>query len=286
MSKNLENEYRALTETEIPDLWNRIEAQLDASESNQPRNIVAECHEDNSKVENSTANERDRKKVISISAIRKMAGLAAAVLCVALLIPIISTIRNANRKNSDSAGSDMANFADVVCETEDSGAGGDNTIDIFEEGAFVCEDTAEEEDTGGACYGEMENGFSSNSSTQNSVSEAGSTDGDRYMENDDCIEETDFVEEVSDSESIVDTEIIFVRIDNVIQDEEGIWWYQGLLMEDNRETNIMLRAEGAKDTEQNPLELALGETYYFHAYPIDQSGTERQYMIIEIVYKK
>lgn len=68
MSKDFEQAYRELAQSEIPDLWNRIEAGL--SEKSTP--------------ENGQEKNLERKKWIYF---RRYAGMAAAALCVALIVP-------------------------------------------------------------------------------------------------------------------------------------------------------------------------------------------------------
>lgn len=71
MSKDFEKEYIKLAESEIPDLWNRIEAGLTEKSTH-----TAE-----------SAPEQGNKITHNIEWIRRYAGLAAAVLCIALIVP-------------------------------------------------------------------------------------------------------------------------------------------------------------------------------------------------------
>lgn len=79
MSKDLEREYKALVNSEVPDLWARIEAGLD--EKTTPRVSGKKIH------------------------FRVWAGLAAACVCVVLIVPAMTRMMRMGRSGS---GSDMA----------------------------------------------------------------------------------------------------------------------------------------------------------------------------------
>lgn len=88
MSKDFEKEYIELAQNEIPDLWDRIEAGL--TEKSAPENVIA-------------ASEKDGKNKASITIFHKRyAGLAAAILCVALIIPASILIGQTGSKDSAS----------------------------------------------------------------------------------------------------------------------------------------------------------------------------------------
>lgn len=82
MNKNLEREYRALVSSEVPDLWARIEAGLDdkktVPEKKAPETDFPEA---DSQVEHV------RSKKVNFKA---WAGLAAACVCAALIVPAVA----------------------------------------------------------------------------------------------------------------------------------------------------------------------------------------------------
>lgn len=80
MSKNLEREYRALVNSEVPDLWARIEAGLEDKKTT-PEESASEEKETDFQTENV------RSKKVNF---KMWAGLAAACVCVALIVPAMA----------------------------------------------------------------------------------------------------------------------------------------------------------------------------------------------------
>ena len=90
MSRKLESEYKNLVFQDVPDLWSRIEANLEPKQ--QPNNIV---------------NENSNKKVVSFKKRYKAWGtVAAACACVAIALPVF--INTLNNKNEFTASEEMA----------------------------------------------------------------------------------------------------------------------------------------------------------------------------------
>ena len=81
MSKNFEEEYKALADQELPDLWDRIEEGL------APR---------------STPKEPVKKSTKIVQFVRRYKGSLAAVVCVLLILPAAILISQ-NTKKSDAA---------------------------------------------------------------------------------------------------------------------------------------------------------------------------------------
>lgn len=84
MSKDFEKEYIKLAESEIPDLWNRIEAGLTEKSTHTTE----------------SAPEQENKITHNIEWIRRYAGLAAAVLCIALIVPALMLFHPTAGKSS------------------------------------------------------------------------------------------------------------------------------------------------------------------------------------------
>lgn len=84
MSKNLEKEYRALTEKDIPDLWNRIESEL------TPRTATSN-DSTSSEIEAETALNAETmpQKNKSILFLYKYRSVLAAAICVIIILPAI-----------------------------------------------------------------------------------------------------------------------------------------------------------------------------------------------------
>lgn len=103
MSKDLEREYRALVNSEVPDLWARIEAGLE-DKAAAPGDAMTDLHITDFSV---TASEmktvRDRRVNY-----RVWAGVAAACVCAALVVPAL--VRNVGVGSSDGFGSLARNF--------------------------------------------------------------------------------------------------------------------------------------------------------------------------------
>lgn len=122
MSKNFEKEYKELAQNEIPDLWDRIEAGL--KEKSAP--------------ENSTKN---KTKIIVI--FKRYAGLAAAILCVAIIIPAFRLIFQSGGKSDTSEAYDTAidEAAYDVAEAAEEAAEAETDEIIEAAGAETDEDT-------------------------------------------------------------------------------------------------------------------------------------------------
>ncbi|MDE7417984.1 MAG: hypothetical protein K2N44_17055 [Lachnospiraceae bacterium] len=85
MSKNLEREYRALVNSEVPDLWARIEAGLEDKKA-APEKADSDLRITDFPVTDSQMeNIRDKKVNFKV-----WAGLAAACVCVALVLPAMT----------------------------------------------------------------------------------------------------------------------------------------------------------------------------------------------------
>lgn len=122
MSKNFEEEYKALADQELPDLWDRIEEGL------APR---------------STPKEPVKKSTKIVQFVRRYKGSLAAVVCVLLILPAAILISR-NTKKSDAA-DHIANerFRRPVVLTEELESMPEEAA-AAEEAAAYSEDAAEE----------------------------------------------------------------------------------------------------------------------------------------------
>lgn len=137
MSKDLEKEYRALVNCEVPDLWARIEAGLDDKDSS---GIVHET----------------RKK--NVLPIKVWATVAAACVCVGFIIPVMKAhmggtkgIRNDTAaapeyvaENADGYVAEEHLMADMnqASPRDESGSGAGNNVDSAAEDAVITADAA------------------------------------------------------------------------------------------------------------------------------------------------
>lgn len=109
MSKDLEREYKAFVNSEVPDLWSRIEAGL---EEKTPSDSSAEMMD-------LRITDFHRKKI----SLKVWAGFAAACVCVALIIPAMTRMARMGGSTSNSSGQNDASppinsfdMAEVTCE--------------------------------------------------------------------------------------------------------------------------------------------------------------------------
>lgn len=124
MSKNFEEEYKALADQELPDLWDRIEEGL------APR---------------STPKEPVKKSTKIVQFVRRYKGSLAAVVCVLLILPAAILISQ-NTKKSDAA-DQIANerFRRPVVLTEELESMPEEAAAAAGEEASYPEDAAEED---------------------------------------------------------------------------------------------------------------------------------------------
>lgn len=87
MKKDFEKAYKELAETEVPDLWDRIEADL--SEKSAPAETKAEKNKKTAPV--------NKKTKIAVL-MRKYSALAAAIVCAIILIPTMSVMKKSDSK--------------------------------------------------------------------------------------------------------------------------------------------------------------------------------------------
>lgn len=153
MERDFEQEFRKLKQDEIPDLWNRIEAGLSEKKSvaSAPGNVIAI---DNRK--------RTEKKTF---AWRKWATLAAACVCVVVILPALSQLfrsksysgsANDTAMNTameeaacDTAAEEspenMTGMADTTAAVEEAAAADGGDIDAAASAESIAEGTAEAE---------------------------------------------------------------------------------------------------------------------------------------------
>ena len=114
MKKDFEQAYRELAQNEAPDLWDRIEAGL--SEKSTP--ILPK--------EQPEAGETTRKqnKIVALLPYRKYVTVAAALLCIAILIPVVGTVFQSAGGSSFSGAAPAENGGAEAADTSaaDTGA--------------------------------------------------------------------------------------------------------------------------------------------------------------------
>ena len=109
MSKDLEREYRALVNSEAPDLWARIEAGLEEKKT-------ADLYSVSNSVSNSISIEKNQKKRVDF---KLWAGLAAACACVALIVPAMARTMIMGGSGGSQSNSAPSNYSPAQYETYD-----------------------------------------------------------------------------------------------------------------------------------------------------------------------
>ncbi len=92
MSKVFEDAYRELAKTDVPDLWDRIEAGL--SEKSAPVTMIKEMDaaEKASGISEDSETRGQKKPAKIVTFMKRYATTAAALICVAILIPVVLTV--------------------------------------------------------------------------------------------------------------------------------------------------------------------------------------------------
>ncbi len=135
MSKNLEREYRAYVNSEVPDLWARIEAGLE-DKKNAPQESETDLHiTDFPAADSQTENRRDKK-----GNVRVWGGLAACA-CLVLIIPAMTSVMKM------AGGSSLSNSSSSTPQAAEQSW--DKAEDIKQEAAYEAADNAAAADENG-----------------------------------------------------------------------------------------------------------------------------------------
>lgn len=138
MSKDFEKEYIELAQNEIPDLWDRIEAGL--NEKSAPGNQTAVMEE--KQATNQQQENAAKSKTKIVFTFKRYAGLAAAILCVALIIPASTLIfRSGGKSYSTDAVTSDESYG-TATEAYDTAAEADVCEEAFD--AATAEEAGEE----------------------------------------------------------------------------------------------------------------------------------------------
>lgn len=105
MSKKLESEYKNLILQDVPDLWSRIEANLEPKQQQESNNLVTQNNITNNNSDKN-ANKKSNKVVSFKKRYKAWGTVAAACACVAIALPIF--VNSLNNKNEFTASEDIA----------------------------------------------------------------------------------------------------------------------------------------------------------------------------------
>lgn len=131
MSKDFEQAYRELAESEVPDLWDRIEAGLE-SKSTPKKTAVA----------------KKRRRKPRWAYMNRYSGIAAAAVCVAVVIPAALFLFRGGLNKGALGGAE-------VTEGIDTAAAADEALEFAADKEESCEAAPEEMDTGAGAVEEV-----------------------------------------------------------------------------------------------------------------------------------
>lgn len=117
MSKNFEEEYKALANEELPDLWNRIEAGLTPKTTDLAEEEHKEITE-HAKKNTERQPEEKRKKGKVVSFLYRYRTVAVAALCVIVILPAVLVIGRSGGSKSGGSASDSAPMEMSAAEAE------------------------------------------------------------------------------------------------------------------------------------------------------------------------
>ena len=133
MKKDFETAYKELANTEVPDLWDRIEAGL--SEKSAPAETKAEKNKKTAPV--------NKKTKIAVF-MRKYSALAAAIVCAVILIPTMIVMKNSDSKFMSESATEPAFTTESACYDETVAEEATEAVSEMMEEASAAETAAEE----------------------------------------------------------------------------------------------------------------------------------------------
>ena len=168
MNRSLETEYKNLVRTELPDLWGKIEEKLDAQEAAAQTNVTvfpktvtmsqndqidkSDKIEKKEKLEKIFSDLPDTGDTVKIAAPQKkkkrnipwqyFGVAAAAVLCVLVVIPVMSSMRSSGTTMAPAAAGSTQATAESAPASADMGADPVESVDMAAETAEAEEEPA------------------------------------------------------------------------------------------------------------------------------------------------
>ena len=263
MSKNLEREYRALVNSEVPDLWARIEAGLEEKKA-APEKKVTDLHITDFPVTDSQMEEiRDKKVNFGV-----WAGLAAACVCVVLVIPAMT--RSLTMSGGSGSSNSAPNYAaqDSTPQAAEEPYG--KTEGVIQEGAAAYEDMDY------AVAGAAENGMNNSVTTSDHTNMAADSNVGTVNVSSGGLEEAAEEEqepfvfhatvEILDMEERMDSGILYTA---------RVIWSENPNLQADSEIRIFSSAEGVMTLENSQTyDLMLCEEHS------DDSGQGKTYLLV------
>lgn len=207
MNKNLESEYQNMIRAEVPDIWDRIEAKIDAQEAQKK---VVPFKKKNT-----------RWKYYVIPA-------AAALLCVAIAVPVMFNAKNASTTAMETAATSQPASAGGLADMTDSAAYAeeyDSVEDEAETDYALAIDPEYEKDNKGNGEGKQAFTVAGDNSTYHLVTN-GSTLGEAAEA--ECAPEEDDHTEEADEDVNADDRVIRIEVDGQMT-EDGVEELAGML---------------------------------------------------------
>lgn len=133
MKKDFETAYKELANTEVPDLWDRIEAGL--SEKSAPAETKAEESKEPAPI---------KKKTKVAVFMRRYSALAAAIVCAVILIPTVIVMKRAGSKFMSESAAEPAFTTESACYDETVAEEATGAVAEMMEEASAAETAAEE----------------------------------------------------------------------------------------------------------------------------------------------
>lgn len=147
MSKDFAEEYKALANEELPDLWNRIEAGLTPKTTALTGESLQESSQEPSRVSLQEASkEPEKRKVVSF--LYRYRTVVAAALCVIVILPAVILLRGGNSKSSTMESASAADDAEASAEEPVEESAADTAAEIFPAEADEALDDALAEEAG------------------------------------------------------------------------------------------------------------------------------------------
>lgn len=247
MSKNFEEEYRQMIDSELPDLWGRIEAQLPKAAATE----VLEGMEENGQI--AFASETGGHKAAVAAGHRKrfhsrwmpmaIAG-AAAVLCILASLPVLFLPRNSESKSQTDSAEQEDGYSGCAA---DMAADADNGLDPAD--VYPADEAMEEPDAASFDAGCQDGGASSIAPQEPSALE------DDMQQNAGSAPESSVSQEV-ETESVMLEEDGFSQIEVQILDclskEDGEVFYEAAVLQNggsDSQKGIRVYFRAARDGE-------------------------------------
>lgn len=271
MSRNFEEEYRQMIDSELPDLWARIEAQLPKGTASVPADMVKDANGQTAYAPETDGHKAaaGRTKRFHFRWMPMAAAGAAAVLCVLVALPVLflsksgesdSLTNSAEPEDGFSGGAmEVQMAADNSCEPDSMEPAdwyyADENKEAAEDASFDAEDQAA--DTGSAAPREPALG---DNMQQDAVSAPEENNGLLGAQAESSIEQEDGFYQVE------------VRILECITKEDGEVYYEAAVCQEdhNSDKDIMIYFRAAGDGEEQngstDVSFSQGEKYVLSLY--------------------